>query len=231
MPETPAENVARSLISITLLFSKVSRQVLCVEAGKEFVDFLLAFLTLPVGCIVKLLGDASMLMRVHSSSDDDGPLQQSSSSTTNNSSTIMEAMEDNNIIKDHHHQKIIKDKTLQSCPDKVMTSMANVFDSVQSFENSRMCINKKFLLDPKPVGGHGASLLAAMTTAAAEDSSGNDGGKGRNLTSGYFRCSHACIFMTSKFGTTCPKHNRRMETRCKIVQEVTQGQVTTSADL
>jgi hypothetical protein len=201
MPETPAENVARSFISITLLFSKVSRQVLCVEAGKEFVDFLLAFLTLPVGCIVKLLGDASMLMRVHSSSDDDGPLQQSSSSTPNNSSTIMEVMEDN----------------------KVMTSMANVFDSVQRFENSRMCINKKFLLDPKPLGGHGASLLAAMTTAAAEDLSGNDGGKGRNLTAGYFRCGHACIFMTSKFGTTCPKHNRRMETKCQIIQEVTQG--------
>lgn len=230
MPVTPAEDVARSFISITLLFSKVSRQVLCVEAGKEFVDFLLAFLSLPVGCIVKLLGDASMLMRVHSSSDDDGPLQQSSSSTTNNS-TIVEAMEDNNMIKDHHHQKIIKEKPLQSCPDKVMTSMANVFDSVQRFENSRMCINKKFLLDPKPVGGHGASLLAAMTTAAAEDSSGNDGGKGRNLTAGYFRCGHACIFMTSKFGTTCPKHNRRMEMKCQIVQEVTQGQVSTSADL
>ncbi|KAH8933927.1 hypothetical protein BDL97_18G056900 [Sphagnum fallax] len=173
MPETLAENVARSFISITLLFSK-----------------------------------------------------QSSSSTTNTSSTIMEAMEDNNMIKDHHQQKIIKEKTLQSCPDKVMTSMANVFDSVQRFENSRMCINKKFLLDPKPVGGHGASLLAAMTSAAAEDSSGNDGGKGRNLTAGYFRCGQSCIFMTSKFGTTCPKHNRRMETKCKIVQEVTQGQTT-----
>lgn len=58
-----------------------------------------------------------------------------------------------------------------------ITLLFSKVSSVQSFENSRMCINKKFLLDPKPVGGHGASLLAAMTTAAAEDSSGNDGGK------------------------------------------------------
>ncbi|KAH9533237.1 hypothetical protein CY35_18G041200 [Sphagnum magellanicum] len=104
-----------------------------------------------------------------------------------------------------------------------ITLLFSKVSSVQRFENSRMCINKKFLLDPKPIGGHGASLLAAMTTAAAEDSSGNDGGKGRNLTAGYFRCGHACIFMTSKFGTTCPKHNRRMETKCQIIQETTGG--------
>jgi hypothetical protein len=48
-----------------------------------------------------------------------------------------------------------------------------------------MCINK-FLLDLKLVGNHGTPFLVAMTIVAIEHLSGNDNGKGRNLTFSYF---------------------------------------------
>jgi hypothetical protein len=68
------------------------------------------FFTLLVGCVVKLLSDASMLMKIHSSYDGDGPLQQSNNNNINNSSIIKMAMEDNNMIKDHHHTILLKRK-------------------------------------------------------------------------------------------------------------------------
>ncbi|KAL2613757.1 hypothetical protein R1flu_025449 [Riccia fluitans] len=46
---------------ITLVFGKLTRQVLCVEAGNDFVDLLLSFLTLPMGCKVNLLSGPSLL--------------------------------------------------------------------------------------------------------------------------------------------------------------------------
>jgi hypothetical protein len=71
---------------------------------------MVAFLTFLVGCIVKLLGDASMLMKIHSSFNGVGPLQQSNNNNINNSSTIKEAMEDNNMINDHHHTTLLRRK-------------------------------------------------------------------------------------------------------------------------
>lgn len=64
--------------------------------------------SLLVGCVVKFLGDASMLMKIHSSYDGDGPSQQSNNNNINNSSTIKKAMEDNNMIKDHHHTILLR---------------------------------------------------------------------------------------------------------------------------
>lgn len=69
-----------------------------------------------------------------------------------------------------------------------------------------MCINK-FRLDLKLVGNHGTHVLVAMTIVAIKDLSRNDSGKARNLTLNYFCHNHECIFMTLKFGITCPKHN------------------------
>lgn len=69
-----------------------------------------------------------------------------------------------------------------------------------------MCINK-FLLDLKLVGNHGTPFLVAMTIIAIKDLNGNDSGKDKNLTLSYFWHNHEYIFMTLKFGITCPKHN------------------------
>lgn len=45
-------------IQITLMYSKSSQQVLFVEAGKDFVDLVVGFLTLPIGCVIKLLSES-----------------------------------------------------------------------------------------------------------------------------------------------------------------------------
>lgn len=42
-------------ILITLLYSKSSQKILFVEAEKDFVDIVIGFLTLPIGCAIKLL--------------------------------------------------------------------------------------------------------------------------------------------------------------------------------
>jgi hypothetical protein len=41
-------------------------------------------------------------------------------------------------------------------------------------------------LDLKLVGNHGTPFFVAMKIAAIKDLGGNDSGKGRNLTLGYF---------------------------------------------
>lgn len=46
-------------IHITLMYSKSSQQILFVEAGKDFVDLVVGFLTLPIGCVIKLLSDST----------------------------------------------------------------------------------------------------------------------------------------------------------------------------
>ena len=48
-------------ISITLMYSKTSQQILFVEAGKDFVDLVVGFLTLPIGCVIKLLCESEHL--------------------------------------------------------------------------------------------------------------------------------------------------------------------------
>lgn len=50
-------------ISITLLFSRASKQVVCVEVGKDFADMLMGFLTLPLSCMVRVLAEANMIHR------------------------------------------------------------------------------------------------------------------------------------------------------------------------
>lgn len=128
---TPTSQTSNNLkemedtISITILFSKISRQVICVEANKDFVDLLVGFLTLPIGCIVRLLSDASLLGK--SSSDLQGVV-----------------VGDKNIS-----EKSNKERDRE---EKVMTSMANVCESIARLEEQRLCIDKSCLLDPRPSG-------------------------------------------------------------------------------
>lgn len=48
-------------IPVTILFSKASKQVVCIEAGKDFVDMLIGFLTLPISCLVRVLNGAALI--------------------------------------------------------------------------------------------------------------------------------------------------------------------------
>ena len=45
-------------ILITLMYSRASQQVLFVEAEKDFVDLVVGFLTLSIGCAIKLLSES-----------------------------------------------------------------------------------------------------------------------------------------------------------------------------
>lgn len=49
------------MIQVKFLVDKEERKVVFGESGKEFVDVLLSFLTLPLGTVVRLLGKQSSL--------------------------------------------------------------------------------------------------------------------------------------------------------------------------
>lgn len=48
-------HIADKEIVVTLMYSQSSHRILFVEAEKDFVDVLIGFLTLPIGCAIKLL--------------------------------------------------------------------------------------------------------------------------------------------------------------------------------
>uniref|UniRef100_A0A7N2R9V6 DUF674 domain-containing protein n=1 Tax=Quercus lobata TaxID=97700 RepID=A0A7N2R9V6_QUELO len=53
--------MAAAKVSLKLLIDKKSHQVLFAEAGKEFVDFLITILALPVGTVIRLLKKQGMV--------------------------------------------------------------------------------------------------------------------------------------------------------------------------
>ncbi|KAJ9175663.1 hypothetical protein P3X46_014198 [Hevea brasiliensis] len=53
--------MATSKVSLKLLIDKKSHKVLFAEAGKDFVDFLLYLLTLPLGSVIRLLTEQDMV--------------------------------------------------------------------------------------------------------------------------------------------------------------------------
>ncbi|XP_002963194.2 uncharacterized protein LOC9643787 [Selaginella moellendorffii] len=52
-------SVSSGKIKVTLLYRKADNFILYMEAGKDFVDLLLSFLTLPIGTAMKLLRDSA----------------------------------------------------------------------------------------------------------------------------------------------------------------------------
>ncbi len=197
MPSTKEEET----IGITLLFSKLSRQVLCVEAGKDFVDMLVGFLTLPMGCIVKLLTQAGMIHKPETYV------------------VVLAPSSPPLLMPPSLPYTPSPKKAKQKCNEHfAMTSISNVFDSVVRFEASTMVIDKKCLLDPKPMNGFAGKLLSSINSTP----------KGGVLASGsffqsdnYYGCGQKCSFVTTILGTKCPKHkSRKMETILKLVEDL-----------
>lgn len=197
MPSTKEEET----IGITLLFSKLSRQVLCVEAGKDFVDMLVGFLTLPMGCIVKLLTQAAMIHKPETYV------------------VVLAPSSPPLLMPPSLPYTPSPKKAKQKCNEHfAMTSISNVFDSVVRFEASTMVIDKKCLLDPKPMNGFAGKLLSSINSTP----------KGGVLASGslsqsdnYYGCGQKCSFVTTILGTKCPKHkSRKMETILKLVENL-----------
>ncbi|CAM6070807.1 unnamed protein product [Sphagnum tenellum] len=197
MPSTKEEEI----IGITLLFSKLSRQVLCVEAGKDFVDMLVGFLTLPMGCIVKLLTQAAMIHKPETYV------------------VVLAPSSPPLLMPPSLPYTPSPKKAKQKCNEHfAMTSISNVFDSVVRFEASTMVIDKKCLLDPKPMNGFAGKLLSSINSTP----------KGGVLASGsfsqsdnYYGCGQKCSFVTTILGTKCPKHkSRKMETILKLVEDL-----------
>jgi hypothetical protein len=191
MPSTKEEET----IGITLLFSKVSRQVLCVESGKDFVDMLVGFLTLPMGCIIKLLSQAALIHKPEMYSPAPAlPLPMSPLPYTPSS------------------KKVNKEKCNEHF---AMTSISNVFDSVVRLEDSRMVTDKKCLLDPKPTNGFVGKLLSSINPTPEVSTSGSVS------QHNYYGCGQQCSFVTAVPGTKCPKHkSKKMETLFKIVEDI-----------
>lgn len=50
-----AENSEKPVFSLRLLVDKKKNKVVLAEAGKEFVDVLFSFLTLPMGTVARLV--------------------------------------------------------------------------------------------------------------------------------------------------------------------------------
>jgi len=53
--DLPFINESEEVISLKLLVSKAEKKVLCAEAGEDFADLVLSYLTLPLGSVIKLL--------------------------------------------------------------------------------------------------------------------------------------------------------------------------------
>lgn len=177
-------------IPITLLFSKATRQVLCLEAGKDFVDTLMGFLTLPVGCIIKLLDEATMIHRPECKIAP--PLPPTSLPGTRDTSGGNESGE--------HFS---------------MSSISNIFGSVVRLDNREMSSNKDCLVDPKPLTPFGAGKLLDLHDTPR---SSTDRSTMSSELSNYYGCGNACSFYTTNPATKCPKHKKKMGTLFKIVE-------------
>lgn len=118
-------------IPITILFSKASKQVVCVEVGKEFVDMLMGFLTLPVSCMVRVLNGAAMIHRPDELKVP--PVIPASVPYTPGPK--------------------------KSDPHFALAAIANVFDSVARLEDDKMAVDKNTLLQAKPTFPFGAGKL------------------------------------------------------------------------
>lgn len=53
-----SESIVSKGIPVTIMYHRVTRQVLFLEAGKDFVDLIMGFLTLPLGSILKLSSES-----------------------------------------------------------------------------------------------------------------------------------------------------------------------------
>lgn len=176
-------------IPITLLFSKATRQVLCLEAGKDFVDSLLGFLTLPMGCIIKLLEEASMIHRPECKV---APPPAAAGKP---------------------YTPRPKQGKNDSCEHFSMSSISNIFESVVRLDTKEMSTDKRCLVDPRPTIPFGAGkLLALPATPGSSDRSS------LTESPSYYGCGGPCNFYTSSAGTKCPKHKKKMNVPFKIVE-------------
>jgi hypothetical protein len=183
-------------IPITLLFSKATRQVLCVEAGKEFVDTLMGFLTLPVGCIIKLLEEAAMIHRPECKMAP--PLSPPLTFPPGTPYTPR-----------------LKKGENESGEHFSMSSISNIFGSVVRLDNKEMSANKTCLVDPKPLILFGAGKLLDLHNTPR---SSTDGSTASSEVSSFYGCGKACSFYTTNPATKCPEHKRKMSTLFKIVE-------------
>lgn len=184
-------------LPITLLFSKATRQVLCLEAGKDFVDMLMGFLTLPVGCIVKLLEQASMIHRPECK-------------VAPRPSTPLV------FPPDCPYTPAPKKGKNDSGEHFAMSSISNVFESVVRLDNKEMSMDKNCLVDPKPASPFGAGKLLDLHNVPAPNSTENS--TESVDVANYYSCGNACSFYATTPATKCPKHKKKMSVPLKFVE-------------
>lgn len=182
-------------IPITLLFSKATRQVLCLEAGKDFVDTLMGFLTLPVGCIIKLLEAASMIHRPECKL---APPPSAPLVFPPGTPYTPRPKKEKNDAGEHF----------------AMSSIANILDSVVKLNDRAMAADKNCLVDPKPATPFGAGKLLLLHNTPR---SSNDQATQRSGVAMYYGCGNPCSFYSTTSATKCPKHKKKMSVLLKLV--------------
>lgn len=183
-------------LPITLLFSKATRQVLCLEAGKDFVDTLMGFLTLPVGCIVKLLEQASMIHRPECKI---APRPSTPLVFPPDCPYTPGPKKGKNDAGEHF----------------AMSSISNVFESVVKLDSKEMSMDKMCLVDPKPAVPFGAGKLLNLNTAPTPSSENS----AENVeAASYYCCGNACSLYSTSANTKCPKHKKKMSVPLKFVE-------------
>ncbi|KAG0619677.1 hypothetical protein M758_4G156400 [Ceratodon purpureus] len=183
-------------ISVTLLFSKATRQVLCLEAGKDFVDTLMGFLTLPIGCIIKLLEAASMIHRPECklAPPPSVPL----------------------VFPPGLPYSPSPKKTKNAAGEHfAMTSIANILDSVVKLNDRAMAADKNCLVDPKPATPFGAGKLLYLNNTPRTSSTRSTQRSGGAT---YYACGNACSLYATTSATKCPKHKKKMSVPLKLVE-------------
>lgn len=181
-------------IPITLLFSKATRQVLCVEAGKDFVDTLIGFLTLPVGRIIKFLEGASMIHRPECKV------------APRPSTTVT-------FPPGCPYSPAPRKGKTDSGEHFAMSSISNILQSVAKLDDKEMMVEKNCLVDPKPATPFGAGKLLDSQSfiSSGESTQGSE-------VANYYGCGNVCCFLTSNSATKCPKHKKKMNIPFKIVE-------------
>jgi hypothetical protein len=183
-------------IPVTLLFSKATRQVLCLEAGKDFVDTLMGFLTLPVGCIIKLLETATMIHRPECKL---APPPSAPLVFPPGLPYTPRPKKGKNDAGEHF----------------AMSSIANILDSVVKLNNGAMTADKNCLVDPKPATPFGAGKLLYLHNSSHSSSTQSTQSSGGTM---YYGCGNACSLYATTSATKCPKHKKKMSVPLKLVE-------------
>lgn len=183
-------------IRATLLYSRTSKAVMCMEAGKDLVDLLMGFLTLPIGAVVKLLAEGNILKH----EPIPPPSMAAALAMAEAASGIPNGSSKASFLSN-------KDKNAILAP---LTAVGSIYESVINMDKQRMCQEKSLLLNPLPGTDFNGKLFNIEV----------DFGPPPERVVTYYNCGKECPYISTIEATRCPKHRRQMVVLCKILEDM-----------